>query len=92
MKNKFERFSRSIINRLEKYGDNAINVDVLTRYELTDEQFQRLSDALTKKYGAKIRLRVLIDPTILGGIELKVRSEILDSSLKTKLNKFINIK
>lgn len=37
--------------------------------------------------GSKIEVRVTVDPSLIGGMIVKVGSRMVDSSVRTKLNK-----
>ncbi|MCV3754250.1 F0F1 ATP synthase subunit delta [Ureaplasma zalophigenitalium] len=91
MKSKLERFSKTIMNRLANYTNDATKVDIYSPFELSNLQITRLGSVIEKQYGFKPHIRVLIDPNLIGGLEVKIKSDVIDSSLKTKLNKIINI-
>ena len=55
--------------------------------KLNDNNLEALKSALKSVTGGKdIDLDVKIDPTIIGGLIVKVGSRMVDSSLRTKLN------
>ncbi|MDR3516970.1 MAG: F0F1 ATP synthase subunit delta [Azospirillaceae bacterium] len=54
---------------------------------LSDRQHDALVDALRQSLGGKVSLSVTVNPAILGGLVVKVGSRMVDSSLRTKLNK-----
>lgn len=60
--------------------------NVMTARPLTDAQRERLSLALAKATGGKIRLRVFEDPSLIAGLTVKIGSEFVDASVKTKLD------
>ena len=45
-----------------------------------------LSDALKDVLGKEPKIEVKVDPSILGGLVVKVGSRMIDTSLRTKLN------
>jgi F-type H+-transporting ATPase subunit delta len=54
---------------------------------MSDKNLEALKDALkSKTAGKNIDLDVKIDPSIIGGLIVKVGSQMVDSSLRTKLN------
>jgi F-type H+-transporting ATPase subunit delta len=54
---------------------------------MSDKNLEALKDALkSKTAGKNIDLNVKIDPAIIGGLIVKVGSQMIDSSLRTKLN------
>lgn len=65
-------------------------VVIRTAFELKDDQYDRLIKALEKKYATTIEATVVVDPTIIGGILVDFHSEVLDSTVKTKLSSIIS--
>ena len=52
---------------------------------LNDEQVAALKESLKAAVGKDVTLQSRVDPSILGGLIVKVGSRMIDSSLKTKL-------
>jgi F-type H+-transporting ATPase subunit delta len=64
-----------------------VTAQVTVAEKLSDKNLDALKDALKSKTGGKdIDLDVRIDPAIIGGLIVKVGSQMVDSSLRTKLN------
>jgi F-type H+-transporting ATPase subunit delta len=61
--------------------------EVLSAKALTKAQLAGISESLTKAVGTKVALAASVDPDILGGLVVKVGSRMIDSSLRTKLNR-----
>ena len=59
--------------------------EVVSAKELTDKQMSALTDALKKAVGTKVSVDAKVDPGLLGGLIVKVGSQMVDSSLNTKL-------
>ena len=64
-----------------------MTADVTSAYRLSDPQVQALTDVLRNSMGSKIEVRVTVDPALIGGMIVKVGSRMIDSSVRTKLNK-----
>ncbi len=64
-----------------------VTAEVTSAGELTEPQSRALTDALRKAVGAKVQMDLKIDPSIIGGLIVKVGSRLVDSSLSTKLRK-----
>src|SRR3954447_19106167 len=58
---------------------------VTTAAPLTADQEQRLSDVLGRLYGREIGLQVTVDPTVLGGLIVRVGDEVIDGSVAHRL-------
>jgi F-type H+-transporting ATPase subunit delta len=52
---------------------------------LTEAQETRLSDALARIYGRQVSLQIAVDPTLLGGLVVKVHDEVIDGSVLSRL-------
>lgn len=67
-----------------KRGETTAQVTVAQ--PLSDAHLAELKDALAHKTGKDVQLDVTVDPSILGGLVVKLGSRMVDASLKTKLN------
>ncbi|WP_445376536.1 F0F1 ATP synthase subunit delta [Niveispirillum fermenti] len=54
---------------------------------LTDAQWAELAELLNKSEGGNVKLDVWVDPSLIGGMIVKIGSRMVDSSVRTKLNK-----
>jgi F-type H+-transporting ATPase subunit delta len=60
--------------------------DVTVAEALSDKNLDALKTALKSVTGKDVALNVKIDPSIIGGLVVKLGSRMVDSSLRTKLN------
>jgi F-type H+-transporting ATPase subunit delta len=60
--------------------------DVIVAETLSDKNLDALRTALKTVTGKDVALNVKIDPSIIGGLVVKLGSRMVDSSLRTKLN------
>lgn len=60
--------------------------DVTVAEPLSDKNLDALKTALKSVTGKDVALNVKIDPSIIGGLVVKLGSRMVDSSLRTKLN------
>lgn len=78
----------SIIDELVKIsateGDKEL-AEVRSAVPLTDDQKERLAAALKQATGKSVELKVVIDPTVLGGLVAQVGDTVIDGSVKTRL-------
>ena len=63
-----------------------VAADVTSAAPLTAAQAKALADTLKAKIGKSITLTQHVDPSLIGGLVVKVGSQMIDSSLKTKLS------
>ena len=64
-----------------------ITADVASAKPLSKPQADALADELKKALGATVVLRPTVDPALLGGLVVKIGSRMIDSSLRTRLNR-----
>ena len=63
-----------------------VQASVTSARPLSDAETNQLKAALKAKLGREPRLETKVDPSLLGGLVVKVGSRMIDSSLRTKLN------
>lgn len=64
--------------------------DVTVAEQLNDKNLDALKSALKSVTGKDVALNVTVDPSIIGGVVVKLGSRMVDSSLRTKLNSIKN--
>jgi F-type H+-transporting ATPase subunit delta len=62
-----------------------VSADVTSAAPLSAAQRKSLADTLKGKIGKTVTLTEHVDPSLIGGLVVKVGSQMIDSSLKTKL-------
>jgi F-type H+-transporting ATPase subunit delta len=60
--------------------------DITVAEKLSDKNLDALKAALKSVTGKDVSLDVKVDPSIIGGLVVKLGSRMVDSSLRTKLN------
>jgi F-type H+-transporting ATPase subunit delta len=64
----------------------AVSADVVTAVPLTGDQAKGVAAALRQALGKDPEIATRVDPSILGGIKVRVGSRLFDASLKSKLD------
>jgi len=59
--------------------------EVRTAVDLDDEQRRRLTEALERATGKKIELKVIRDPTVIGGVVARVGDTVIDGTVRHRL-------
>jgi F-type H+-transporting ATPase subunit delta len=67
-------------------GRGEATADVTSATALSAAQRASLAAALKQKLGKTVTLTEHVDPSLIGGLQVKVGSQMIDSSLKTKLS------
>jgi F-type H+-transporting ATPase subunit delta len=62
------------------------SAEVTVAEQLNDKNLDALKTALKSVTGKDVALNVKVDPSIIGGLVVKLGSRMVDSSLRTKLN------
>ena len=59
--------------------------EVRTAVPLTANQRNRLREALSKASGRDVELKVLVDPSVVGGVEARVEEQVFDGTVRSRL-------
>lgn len=63
-----------------------VTADVVSAAELGDANVDALKAALKKAVGKDVKIHATVDPSLIGGLIVKVGSRMIDTSLRTRLN------
>jgi F-type H+-transporting ATPase subunit delta len=77
----------AIIDKLVQRAANSKNLEVAevrSAVALTDDQQTRLKAALANATGKQVTLKVIVDPSIVGGIVATVGDTVIDGSVRTR--------
>ena len=64
---------------------DELSAEVTSAAPLSKKQLTDLAKVLKSKMGKTVTLETSVDPSLIGGLIVKVGSQMIDSSLKTKL-------
>ncbi|HET9811044.1 MAG TPA: F0F1 ATP synthase subunit delta [Sphingomicrobium sp.] len=73
--------------RLAAEHRGETTAEVVSAHALSDGQIAELKKQLKARAGCDVAIDARTDPAILGGLIVKLGSQMIDSSLKTKLNR-----
>ena len=73
-------------NTLAARHRGEINAEVISAHPLDDGQVDALKQNLRTRMGRDIAVDLHVDPAILGGLVVKIGSQMIDGSIRTKLN------
>jgi F-type H+-transporting ATPase subunit delta len=72
--------------RLVKQDKNILEVEVISAVKTNKTQIDRVKVLIEKKYPGKVvAIKETLQDKIMGGIQIKVGSEVIDASLKNQL-------
>lgn len=67
--------------------EKTLEVDVSSYSDLSTAQQERLIESLSQRLQRKVALKIIIDPTLLGGAIIQAGDLVIDGSIRGKLNK-----
>jgi len=88
IKNKRIKLIREVYKKFSRiYLDlkNMIEVDVVSRYDLNENQKQMISSLFFKLTTKKPQIRILKDENVIGGFIIKWDDKVIDASINKKL-------
>ena len=80
--------TQDIIRAFKALAANArgeVQAEVASAVALNDAQLNELRDTLKASVGKDVMLETKVDPSLLGGLVVKIGSRMIDSSLKSKI-------
>ena len=64
-----------------------VTAEVTAARSLSESQVAALQESLQRSLGGKVSISHEVDPTLIGGMVVKVGSQMVDTSLRTQVNK-----
>jgi F-type H+-transporting ATPase subunit delta len=77
---------QSIVGRLRKASGTS-RAEITFRENPSESDLKKIIEGLEKLTGNEVEIEVKIDPSILGGIIVKVEDRVFDGSIKTQLER-----
>ncbi|MGC8744783.1 MAG: F0F1 ATP synthase subunit delta [Verrucomicrobiia bacterium] len=74
----FKRLVKLEIDRNTATVESAVEIDEQTKNQIREN--------LTRLYGNNLRVKFAVNPSLIGGLRIKVGSKVYDSSIITKLS------
>lgn len=76
----------AIGNRRASSQGRAV-AEVRSAVALTEDQQRRLGEQLAKAVGTDVNVKVIVDPSVVGGLVATVGDKVIDGSVRTKLDR-----
>ena len=61
--------------------------EVRSAVALSEDQQRRLGEQLAKAVGTEVNVKVIVDPSVVGGLVATVGDKVIDGSVRTKLDR-----
>lgn len=74
-------------HELKNAQEGAADAEITSAFELSSAQVSDLVATLEKKFGRKLNPTVTVDNALIGGVRVVVGDEVLDTSVRAKLQK-----
>lgn len=87
-------FIREKLREMEKIHlekNNTLVAVVKTAVPLLEEEAEALKANLSKKYNKNIIMKTEIDKSILGGVYVRIGNDVIDGTVKSKLDEMKNL-
>jgi len=75
-----------LFEELKAAQEGLLEARILTAFELTTAQLQALVAKLEAKFDRKVTAEQQLDATLIGGVIIQVGDEVLDASVRGRLN------
>ncbi|MDV6344839.1 F0F1 ATP synthase subunit delta [Nitrosomonas sp. Is37] len=75
----------ALYEQLKSEYEGILEANIISAYAISDGQLEQLVSVLEKKFKCKIKAKVNIDPELIGGVKIVIGDEVIDSSVRGKL-------
>ena len=75
----------SELSDLAAEARQSVLAEVRSAIPLDDKQREALATALSKATGKKVQVKVLVDPSVVGGVVAKIGDTVIDGSVRRRL-------
>jgi len=73
-------------DEIKNARDGSAEVHITTAFPMSEDEVKGLVDAISKRFGNRnLKPTVSIDPELIGGVRVQVGDEVLDTSVKSRL-------
>jgi F-type H+-transporting ATPase subunit delta len=72
-------------HELKNAQQGAADAEISSAFDISGAQVTELVSTLEKKFGRKLNPTVTVDPSLIGGVRVVVGDEVLDTSVRAKL-------
>ena len=80
----------SVLKDLISESKNEIIAEVVSAHSLSKGQVEKLGKSLKNNFGKDVKINATVDPTLIGGMVVKVGSRMIDTTIRAKLNSLQN--
>ena len=85
--NGVEIYTSKQFEELRAQEEQSLDVEVVSAFELTDTQTDRLREVLRTRFDKDITIASRVDTSLLGGVVIRAGDTVIDGSARGRLNK-----
>ena len=78
---------RRVYDRLWEHENKVLPVEITSAVELDEQTVKGIGDRIGSETGQRVELTARVEPDILGGVVLRVGNQILDASIRNRLER-----
>jgi len=79
-----------LFEQLKAQHDGVLEATIVSAFDMSNSQLKNLVSALERKFERRIEAKVQVDPGLIGGVKVEIGDEILDASIRGKLDAMAN--
>lgn len=79
-----------IVHEFDRFVDEyrgEADAEAVTAVPLSPEQTEQLQAALQRRFGVRVRLQTRVDPSVLGGVRVRVGDKLIDATVQSRLDR-----
>jgi F-type H+-transporting ATPase subunit delta len=77
----------TLYEKLRSEAEGSIDAEVISAFEVSDEQQKAIAKSLKKRLGRDVKLTTRIDTSLMGGAIIRAGDLVIDGSLQGRLTK-----
>jgi F-type H+-transporting ATPase subunit delta len=70
---------------LRNDAEKVLAAEVTSAFPMSDAQIADMVGLLERKHGKKVKVNVVVDPALIGGVSIAIGDEVFDASVRGKL-------
>ena len=74
-----------LFEQLKTHEDGVLEAKITSAFAITKQQLNDLVTGLESKFKCKIEAKVDVNPELIGGVKVEIGDEVLDASVRGKL-------
>jgi F-type H+-transporting ATPase subunit delta len=79
----------AVLQSFEQYSQSntrPLTGEVISAVELDEQQRAKVTNDLRGRYGERLELHFSVDPSLIGGLIIRIGDQVLDNSLRARLS------